>query len=324
MKKLLARSHEVASKQREHGELLDKDKVRMDKIMEEINSNKETAFGQFMELQMSLEQTNEHNSEQDMRLEKLADVDLTLESRVDKHDEKLVAHDTVNESVSESLEALKGTDEEIKEDVKELRDVELFNTNNQMALLMDKTEKKLDDIVNVKIKNMTKFCESMNLHLAEVSHEVKVFPEQIADLKETTDAIWKDIKYVLRRAHPKRAPAPAPTPSESGAPSERPLRASVHSERAPTPSERPKRAPTPSERPPQASAHPNLAGVSASELWGVRAKGSTGARAKGSTGARAKGSTGGGSPPTARDSARFFHRRAAAACSKRGFVLYPC
>jgi hypothetical protein len=194
MKKMMTKTHEVAAEQRKHTDALEADTRRMNEMQDEMNVNKESAFAQFMELQMAIEQIHEVDAEQNAKLEQLNDIDVALEARLDVHDQKLDSHQERLDVHDTTLAELHATDNEIKEDVKQLRDVELFTTNNQLSLTMERTEKDFKEIKEVKLVNISSFCERMNVHLAEVSHEVKIFPEQIEDLKKDTASIWSNIK----------------------------------------------------------------------------------------------------------------------------------
>ena len=127
MKKLMSKSHEIAAKQREHGEALDKDAKRFQQTLDLVEENKEAAFAQSMELQMAIEAINEQNVEQDMKHEKLNDQVTLLEAKSAALDKRLTGHDEALETVNEALTELRNMDGIINADVVKLRDKEVRN-----------------------------------------------------------------------------------------------------------------------------------------------------------------------------------------------------
>ncbi|GMH51422.1 hypothetical protein TrST_g4612 [Triparma strigata] len=193
MKKLMHRSHEIAAKQREHGEALDKDSKKFQQQQDLIEENKEAAFNQAMELQLAIEALGEANVEQDMKFEKLSDNVTLLEAKSANHDKKFEANDAAHERVSDTLKELQNMDVIINADVVKLREEELHETNTQVTLLLDSLDKKNEDVLG-KIKNVLTFAESTKSSLVVTQDKVSTIPGKIEEVKGDLRAVKKDIE----------------------------------------------------------------------------------------------------------------------------------
>ena len=200
VKKMMKATHEVGAQVREQGAALDEDRRRMSGIVGQISDVKEEAFGQTMELKMAVEQIAEADLARDLEIEKNFMANIELESRLVGHDLQIESQLETLDGHGERLETLATADEAITSDLAILRRDELGSTNDQLKLLMDSTDKELEDIKNGRLKKMAEFCERMHLHLAEVSNDVKVFPEQIKGLVKETNGIWSDIEETKAKA----------------------------------------------------------------------------------------------------------------------------
>ncbi|GMH65812.1 hypothetical protein TrLO_g14510 [Triparma laevis f. longispina] len=193
MKKLMHRSHEIAAKQREHGEALDKDSKKFQQQQDLIEENREAAFNQSMELQLAIETLGEANCEQDMKFEKLSDNVTLLEAKSANHDKKFEANDAAHEKINETFKELQNMDQIINADVVKLREEELHETNTQVTQLLDSLDNKNQDVLG-KIKNVLTFAESTKSSLVVTQDKLATIPGKIEEVKDDLRAVKKDVE----------------------------------------------------------------------------------------------------------------------------------
>ena len=193
MKKMMTKSHEIAAKQREHSDALEKDTKRMNDMQVEINANKEAGFAHFMTLQLAIEQIHDVDAQQDINHEKLAEEVLQLESKIEGHDAKIEEHDKLFGEHGDQILELKVVDKRLAVDINTLREDELHDTNKSLRMLMESSEEQFTEIKEKTLPRMQQFAEVTKNDLSAMNSTVTKFPEQIEELTLEIATVKKDV-----------------------------------------------------------------------------------------------------------------------------------
>jgi len=187
----MLKAHEIASKQREHSEALDKDTKKFQAFQDEMNENKEAGFNQFMELQMAIENINEQDAQRDIAFEKVSNQVVILETKGEAHDGLFEQNDENLIRVGETINSLQNMDETINADVIKLRNEELHETNNQLANLMESLDKK-NEGANGRIDSVQAFASKIKDDLVEANGKLGKLPNTINMVKDDLLALTRD------------------------------------------------------------------------------------------------------------------------------------
>lgn len=197
MKKMMTKSHEIAAKQREHSDALERDTKRMNEMQLEMNANKEAAFANFMTLQLAIEQIHEVDAQQDINHEKLAEGVLQLEAKIEGHETKIEEHEKLFAEHGDLFIELKVVDKRLAADINTLREDELHDTNKSLRMLMESSEEQFSEIKDKTLPRMQQFAEVIKGDLAGVNAAVSKFPEQLDDLQKELGSIKKEVSGTI-------------------------------------------------------------------------------------------------------------------------------